>query len=57
MKIRLTGTETEVEQAAELIGGLFTVLETSRLYPRRDSQLVSLYIEAELPDRTEGQVK
>lgn len=60
VKIRLTGLPDEVEAAADRIGRVVTVLETSRPYPRRgNSRLVSLYLEADLsaparPDDVDG---
>jgi hypothetical protein len=55
MKFRITGTEDEVTSAARRVGDLFTVLETSRLYPRRgESRLVSVYIEAGPPPTPSG---
>jgi len=49
VKIRLVGLPGEVQSAADRIGQVVAVLETSRPYPRRGtSRLVSLYLEADL---------
>ncbi|RAY16372.1 hypothetical protein DPM19_05700 [Actinomadura craniellae] len=55
MKVRIIGTAEELPTALAALGRTFTVLETSRPYPRRgDSQLCSVYLEVRLtPDRPE----
>ncbi|MCX5332116.1 hypothetical protein [Streptomyces sp. NBC_00140] len=45
MRIRLHGTEPEVQATADHLARVLEVLDTSRLYPDRPpSQLVRLYL-------------
>jgi hypothetical protein len=49
MQIRIVGTAAEVAQAAERMGTVLDVLESSGSRPRRTGSQVSLYLEVRLP--------
>ena len=55
MKIRIVGTPDEVTETAQLLDRVLFIRETSRPNPRRNSQLVAVYLDAELPLHTEAQ--
>ncbi|MCP2340180.1 hypothetical protein [Actinomadura rupiterrae] len=55
MKVRLTGLQDELDAAVTVLGTVLQVDEVSRPYPRRNSsRLVSLYLEARLPEPVRG---
>ncbi|WP_262063950.1 hypothetical protein [Streptomyces sp. STR69] len=57
MRIRLHGTETEVQAAADHLAHLLDVLDTSRLYPDRPpSRLVRLYLTVAPPTATKSEI-
>lgn len=55
MKIRLTGTVSEVAAAVERIGQVLDVLDTSGHYPNRGTTaVVRVYLEVRLPGTDNG---